>query len=473
MIISKGSEAITGGISVYAKTIVLNILKDCGLDLRDVTTKSLEAIREQMDIVQTKINAIAAKQELYHDQQILNNVLNEFNSSKNKYYRFFTNGMGYLGELEADESVSEEEAEYARHKFYVDNIEALTFDGSPFATYVQELASKVLQPNAADPNKDIFYYYDNTIASTDKWDIQYYKNIRNFMSFIDSSLVIYSDIAKFQIYYKALNAGEAARRSYAGQIDDMAAAVNAVNVQFQNKLKSLEYIKLAWENRGVQRYIPTGKYYSTRMATLTYNPEDYVYADSRQALILGYKNDKGTHGLLQECYTYHPNQDIIRAVANDFKEYAGDYYTSGYTINDYLKYAGFWAVNDDLFNKAVGLFNGDFYVDQHGFMNHDIDYSTSWYDQHGNYVRKNVYEVDSYYTWYGALKRTVLRRPEAEYYYFLCFGVLDGNWLHLDGQYSKTYMCDANFTVFEQLYFHPKYMDLYQKVGPITYHNCW
>ena len=45
MIIEKGGEAITGGISVYAKTVVLNLLKECGLDFRDATTKSLEQIK--------------------------------------------------------------------------------------------------------------------------------------------------------------------------------------------------------------------------------------------------------------------------------------------------------------------------------------------------------------------------------------------------------------------------------------------
>lgn len=59
IIMDKGAELITGGISTYGKTLVLNLLKECGLDLRDANTKSLERIEKQLEVLDNKLNAIA------------------------------------------------------------------------------------------------------------------------------------------------------------------------------------------------------------------------------------------------------------------------------------------------------------------------------------------------------------------------------------------------------------------------------
>lgn len=471
MIVEKGGEAITGGISVYAKCVVLNLLKECGLDLRDATTKTLEQIQGQLTIIEKKVDAIVAKQEEYHSQDILNGVLDPFLIANNRYMRYITGNMAYLASLEQDDELTEEELEAERIQSYHDGIDKLLFDGAPLATQITILASKVLEPNQADPRKDIFYYYDQTMGLYDKWDVQYYRNVKNFIAYLDGILILLSDLAKFQIYYLAKDASEGMKRTYAQQIDDMAKAVNAVNALFANKLESMDGILYNLQ-KGWNTYRPTGVSYGTRMCTLTYNLNDKGWGDSRQALLLDYYNDYGKRGLHQVAYCYQPNQDIVEAVANDFREFAGDYCTSSYTIQTYLSNAGFWAKNDDLFDKADGLFMGDMYVDKYGFMHDDKDYSFRYYDRWGVHRRRNAYSVATYHTWYGAVKYAELRSNDQNYY--LCFTTYgNGHW-QLNGTYKETYMYDIEFTVNAAVYYKVDYKEfLSNKPGPIALHDWW
>ena len=272
-IVSKGGEAITGGIQVYAKCIVLNLLKECGLDFRDATTKTLENIQKQLNIIETKIDAIAAKQAQYHAEDILNPILELFATANIRYMNYVSGSLAYLAELENDETLTEEEIEEKRVAAYNDGINKLFFDGAPFATYVTTLADRVMKPNKTDARKDIFFYYDETMGQYDKWDIQAYKNTRNFIAYLDSTLILLSNLAKFQIYYLAKDADTAMRKTYSQMIDDMAIAVNQVNASFAAKIQSMKSIQDNWD-RGLNRYIPTDKFYGTRMCTLTYNLED-------------------------------------------------------------------------------------------------------------------------------------------------------------------------------------------------------
>ncbi len=472
MIISKGGEAITSGLSVYGKCVVLNLLKECGLDFRDATTKTLEKIQGQLNIIEQKVDAIVSKQEQYHSEDILNNVLSSFITMNIRYMDYISGNMAYLARLENEGELTEEEIEAERIASYHDGIDKLLFDGSPFASEVALLASRVLEPNPSDNRKDIFYYYDHTMGLYDKWDIQRYKNIKNFIAYLDGTLILMSDLAKFQMYYLAKNATEGMKITYANKIKTMADNVNAVNRFFAEKLESMREIQYNW-NDGKNRYIPTGHFYATRMCTLTYNLNDRGWGDSRQALVLDYYNDYGKRGLHQVAYCYQPDQDIVEAVANDFREFAGDYCTPAYTIQDYLSNAGFWAKNSDLFDKADGLFMGDMYVDKHGFMHDDYDYSFRYYDRWGVHRRRNAYEVASYHTWYGGIDHTEFRGTDDNYY--LCFTqTYYGNYWTLNGQYKQVYMDDRKFTVNDAVYYRVSYKDfLSGKPGPVGVHEWW
>lgn len=471
-LISKGGEAVMGGIQVYAKCVVLNLLKDCGLDLRDATTKSLEGIKKQLGIIETKIDAIAAKQAQYHAEDILNPILELFATANIRYMSYVSGTLAHLAALENDESLSEDDVEAERLAAYNDGIDKLMFDGAPFATYVTTLADRVMTPNKTDTRLDIFYYYDQTMGQYDKWDIQRYKNVRNFSAYLDSTLVLLANLAKFQLYYLAKGASDALVTAYKQMADDMASAVNRANAYFAAKIQSMKSIQDNWD-RGLNRYVPTDRYYGTRMCTLTYSLDDKGWGDSRQALWLNYYNDYGKHGLHQVAYCYEPNTDIVKAVASDFKSFAGDYCTSAYTIQDYLANAGFWAKNSDKFDASSGLFAGSMYVDKHGFMNDDFDYSFAYYDNWGDFRRKNAYEVASYHTWYGVVDYTRLQNYDRGYY--LCFITANPNrtvW-SLDGTYKQTYMYDIKFTVNEAVYYSVYYMDFVNKPGPITVHEWW
>lgn len=471
-IISKGGEAIMGGVTVYAKAVVLNLLKECGLDLRDATTKTLEKMQQQLGIIEDKIDAIAAKQERYYDENVLNKLLDQYDTVHSKYIDFVCGGLAWIAEQENDEAQTEEEVEEKRIAFYNKSIASLTFDGAPFATFVTDLAKKTITPNQVDQSKGIFYYYDHTIGAIDTWTIQYYNNIKNFITYIDGTLIMLSNLAKFQIQYMAKDADEATLQSYKLIMNKMADAVNAVNLLCAEKLKELDYIRYEWRI-GINKYISTGTYYSCRMATLTYNLDDRG-STSRQGLWLAYCNDTGKHGNLQVAYLYQPNTDIVTAVANDFREYSGSYCSYSYTIQDYLQYVGFWSKNMTLFNESAGLFCGNMYVDKYGFMHDDKSYSVAYFDVHGNYTRRDAYRVASYHTWYGGLDHTELRYYDTSY--FLCFGKYSGvssGTLQLDGMYKETYMSDVNFTVSDAVYYTYHYKEMYQKVGPIAFHDAW
>ncbi len=471
LIISKGGEAISGGISVYAKSIALNLLKECGLDLRDATTKTLEKIQTQLNIIEEKVDAIAYKQEQYHSEDVLSKVLDLLYEANFKYVNYVTGSLSYLADIECDPSISEEEAEKERLKVYNDGVKDLFIDASPFATYVTTLAKRVIKPNSADGTKNIFYYYDHTIGLSDKWTIQYYKNVKNFIAYIDSALILLSNLAKFQIYYRSQEVGEGMKKTYELMMNDMADAVNEVNTLFAAKLKEIDYIRNEWQWMGINKYIATNKYYSTRMATLTYDLNDRGYGDSRQGLILAYSNSYGKQGNLQVTFAYQPNNDILEAVSKDFRSFAGDYCTSSYTLKDYLASAGFWCNNPDLYDKAAGLFAGNMYVDKYGWKYDDKDYSIAYYDNYGNYKRSNAFTVATYHTWYGGVDYTELHGNDKNYY--LCFGVKNGNNVQLDGAYQSTYMYDCEHTVANAVYYRYPYMSLYQQTGPITFHNCW
>lgn len=470
-IISKGGEAIMGGISTYAKYIALNLLKECGLDLRDATTKTLERMQAQLNIIENKVDTIATKQEQYHSEDVLSKVLELYCGANWKYVNYVTGSLTYLTNVECDETISEEDAEKERLRVYNDGVKDLLVDGAPLATYVTFLAQRALQPNTTDATKNIFYYYDHTMGLHDKWTVQYYKNVKNFIAYIDSVLILLSNLAKFQIYYKAKEVGEGMRQTYELMMNDMAKAVNQVNSLFAAKLEEIDYIRQDWKFWGLNKYIATGKYYHTRMAALTYDLDDREWNDSRQGLMLGYINSYGKQGNLQVAYAYQPNNDIVKAVSEDFKAFSGDFCSPSYTIKDYLAAAGFWCKNQDLFNKAAGLFAGNMYVDKYGFMNDDKDYSAAYYDNYGNYKRTAAYSVATYHTWYGGMDHTEFRANDKNYY--LCFGVRNGYELLLDGSYQRTYMDDLNHTVAKAVYFHYPYMELYQKTGPISYHSCW
>lgn len=472
-LISKGGELITGGIQTYAKSIVLNLLKECGFDFRDATTKTLEKIQEQLTVIEKKVDAMAAKQEQYQAEKILGDLLKVVGVANNNYVGYVVDGLGDIANYE-NSDMSEDEIEAKRKIYYDNTVSNLIINGNPFVTYVSDLADYILLPNPADRSKTVFDYYTSTIGVYDTWSTLYLKNVKNFMAYLDSTLVTCANLAKFQMYYKALGMDSTTIKVYSGMMDTMAAKVNSVNALFKAKLDSLKELEDK-KDAGINIYMATGKEYSTRMATLTYNVNDNDgNGDSRQGLLMDYYyNSDGTRGdAYKFAMEYVPDQDFVAKVASDFKTYAGAFCVSTYTIKDYLKYAGFYSANSDLFDKAIGLYNANMYADGAGFLNQDYTYSATYYNDAGEYTRKPIYQVDSYHNWNFDVTRTVFTQLDDSYY--LCFATPDGDKQKLDGQYKDVYMKDVMSTVVDKVFYKKYFYDISDTNKTGWYlHDCW
>ncbi len=474
-LISKGGDLITGGITTYGKTVVINLLKECGIDFRDATAKTLDKIQEQLGAIQEKITALAEQENQHHSEEILNPVLKLVKKGSHYSTYFVVNGLCDLVELETDSTLTEDQVEAARKQYYTDAISKLFIDGKPFADFVTEIAEAVLTPNGADLSKDIFYYYDETLGVYDTWSTLKIQNIQNFAAYIDSVLVSCANIAKFQMYYYTQDMGDIAKKSYAKMIDTMATSINAVNEKFKKTLDSLQPL-IEKRDKGIVTYMKSGKDYSRRMATLTYDINDKVGDnDSRQGLIKDFHQyEDGRRGnLLRYALQYVPDTTFVAQVAADFKTYSQAFYTPDYTLIDYLKYAGFYAVNQDLFDKSLGLYNANMYADGYGWYGEDYDYCGTYYDTHGDYKRKVNYRVASYHNWNGNPVRTRLDNVDAGNYY-LCFATPSGDKQVLDGKYSLVYMKDELYTVQKASFFDEYYDDVYDNNKTGWYlHDCW
>lgn len=469
-LISKGGSLIVGGIQTYATSIAINLLKECGFDFRDATTKTLEKIQEQISALETKIDAMAAREEQQHSETVLSPIIQAIDEAQNNYLPFVVTGIGQLAEYENDTTLTEEQIEQYRLDFYNNGVSKLLINGNPLATYVSNLADMVLTPNRTDLSKTIFDYYNNTLGVYDTWATLRIKNMRNFMAYIDTTLVALTNLAKFQMYYMTINFDTVTKNTYAQMVNTMATKVNQVNELFKKQLAALDTLQEKVDN-GINIYLATNKEYSTRMATLTFDTTDKVDTDSRQGLLMRINNPGVSYnGYVLE---YIPDQSFLASVANDFQTYANAFCTADYTIQDYLKYAGFYATNEELFDKSIGLYNAGMYEDGHGFLNQDYEYTTSYYNNRGEYTRKALYEVDSYHDWNWGVTRTVFTQYTNDY--FLCFATPDGDQQKLDGKYDLKYFCDVKKTVEKQVALDVNIYDAISKNNNNgwTLHDCW
>ena len=406
-------------------------------------------------------------------KKILGDLLKVVGVANNNYVGYVVDGLGDIANYE-NSDMSEDEIEAKRKIYYDNTVSNLIINGNPFVTYVSDLADYILLPNPADRSKTVFDYYTSTIGVYDTWSTLYLKNVKNFMAYLDSTLVTCANLAKFQMYYKALGMDSTTIKVYSGMMDTMAAKVNSVNALFKAKLDSLKELEDK-KDAGINIYMATGKEYSTRMATLTYNVNDNDgNGDSRQGLLMDYYyNSDGTRGdAYKFAMEYVPDQDFVAKVASDFKTYAGAFCVSTYTIKDYLKYAGFYSANSDLFDKAIGLYNANMYADGAGFLNQDYTYSATYYNDAGEYTRKPIYQVDSYHNWNFDVTRTVFTQLDDSYY--LCFATPDGDKQKLDGQYKDVYMKDVMSTVVDKVFYKKYFYDISDANKTGWYlHDCW
>ncbi len=473
-LVTDGSKLVDGIVTGYEKTLVINLLKSFGIDIRDASIKYLERIENALSEIKEKLSIIEKKQDIYHAEEVLNENLYKMFSNVQFNIKDKVNGSLWdLAMLELDETIPEEEVEARRYAVYeaickdytlANNANGLGIE-TTLVTYATQLADTILHPNQADKSKDIFYYYDYTIGLNDKWTGQKIKNRRDYIAYCTNMLLATVNLAQFDMHYRYIEK-PAARGTYDQQLKTMAEYVNAVGKKFQEELIVLDEQEKLMQEDHITTYLPTNTQYSTRMATLTYNPNDRVGDDSRQGLLraaLKYNGDYKDYGM-----AYHPEQNILKYVANDYKDYITTYGDEDYTINKYLKEAGFYAVDQELFDNAAGLFNGNLYADGMGYLNHDTEVTATYYNQNGDYTRTPIYKVDCYHTWYGGVDHYDLQYKNFDYY--LCF--LKADQIHLNGDYE--WECYDRLTnIISRNLFYKDYGNPLVVDNSYVVHDCW
>lgn len=470
-IITDGPSLITGAVTTYAKNMVINILKDYGIDFRDASIKYLERIENSLEEIKEKLNAIEKKQDIYQAQSILNNGLykmfTEINFTiKDKVY----GSLWELATLELEDKLSEEELEARRYEVYKALLKDYSLQANTLGLentlvgYASTVADAILRPNQADPSKDIFYYYDLTLGQNDKWVGQQIKNRRAYIAYCTNMLLATVNLAEFDMHYR-YEEKPAARATYDRELQTMADYVNAVGTKFQAELKRLDELEKKMKDDHITSYLPTNTEYSTRMATLTYNLNDREGDQSRQSLL---RANKLGSSYRDSGMAYHPDQNLINNVVNDYKTYVGTYHLEDYSINKYLKDAGFYANNEDLFDSAAGIFYGDLKVNSMGLFYHDTELTSAYYNKEGNYVSTPIYKVNCYHNWLGAVTRSEL--VEKNFDYYLCF--IRSDQKRLVGNFQASYF-DRLTTDISRSLFYTDDIGYFVGYSDFFVQDCW
>ena len=474
-LVSKGSSLVVDGIQTYSKTVILNLLKECGFDFRDATTKTLEKMTQQLNVIAAKIDALAEQQDKQYSESVLSKVLDKV--KEGQYYTsiYVLGGLSTLIDSENDPTKTEEEVEKERQAFYKNTLSKLTINGKPFASFVQETAEAVLQPNSADPSSDIFTYYNKTLGVYNTWSSFKIANTSKFMAQILETLLACTNLAKFQLYYMALGKDAATIATYKRAMTEMVTMVNAVNEKFKNYLNNVLQPLIDKKEQGINVYMSTNKEYSFRMATLTFNVNDKENDDTRASLYMDYyTREDGKYGQNDSrVLQFKPDQNFLASVAKDYKTYAGAFYDPNYTMIDYLKSAGFHANNEELFDKAIGLYNANGYSDGSGINYDDKAITSTYYSLQGDYTRSLVYKVDAYHNWNFDITDTVFHNCDNNYY--LCFATFNDGKEVLDGTYETLYIGDSWYTLNKNLPIRKYYYDAITNNRNNTWylHDCW
>ncbi len=467
-ITEKGYNIITGGIETYAKNFVLNVLKDYGFDFRNQSVKYLEKVLEQLEVIKFKLDNIDKKMDEYNAQYYINNLTQKLKKTELEYMGIVKDGLWTIAQHEQSGKYSEEDLEKERVQFYKDFLENMKVsEYEYFPNYVSDLAEYILHPNQGDKTKNIFYYYSLTLGKYDKWTTQEYKNKRAYIAYLDTMLLTAANVAKFDTYYRIQGKGQAAYNTYDGYMNTMAAKVNEVNKVFQDELKRLDEIEKVRKDNKIITYLPTNTQYSTRVATLTYNPNDSDYGgDSREALMMSNINT-ARGGYMDHGYAYEPNRNLLNSIKDDYSVYSSSYGKEGYNLLSYLKDIGFYANNSTLFDKSAGLFYGNTNAISEGYLDHDTNLKAQYIDLNGNVITKQMYGVATYHTWYGGVDRYEFRHCDDQYYIVF----IKADQTYLDGTYHINYFDKLACTISKNLKYSTRAnwnVDI-----PVQVHDSW
>lgn len=429
----KGPDIITNTIGCAAgglvKNLATNLLLECGIDLRDGNAAVLDNINKEVQEIKEKLNVVEKKVDQYHAEDIINHVYDYIHFINNNLEPMVTGGLYTLVNEEKAGKLNDKQMEDARVKFYEENLKNKTYkNNNLLATYVTEFAQTITKPNNANNTEGLFHYYALTLGKYDKWTHQEYLNRRNFIAYLDTTLLVATNMARYDLIYRAKNVDEATLNTYKKYLDNLVKAVKDVNQMFKKELTRLDNIENDRIKKHVMTYIPTGNKYANRVATLTPNLEDKT---GRNALVAKgdphYKFD----------FVYQPDLNLVDKVNKDYVEYKKAFKENDntYTINKYLKEAGFYANDEKTFENAAGLYRGELYQNRCGLYNHDTELSIAYYNKLGEKKRKDVYKVNVFHDWFGNAKDYRIDNLDNDYY--ICF-IKEGE-KELVGNYVSAY----------------------------------
>lgn len=454
-IATSGPNILSSAIGVGVKYIATNILLDYGFDMRDPSIQYLEKVLDEIKEVKTKLDTINEKLDVYHAEDSLKTLYQYVLDAQIDVFPLVNRGLWKLAQAEADTALTEEEKEARRVDFYNTSLKDFKIDGRDITKFVTHFATAINQPNASS-NKDIFYYYQLTSGQYDKWSTQSYVNRRNYIAYLDTLLLSSANIAIFDYQYRYANVGEASKGVAEQNFNDMIKAVSDVNGRFQKELNRLEEYETLKKEKGEIIYLPTGVHYSTRLATLTFNNKD----KDRQGLIKGITNK----GVAQDfVLAYEPNQEMLSNIIKDYKDCAAAIGDNTYTLKNYLKGIGFYAKDNNLFESAKGLYQGNFENKCSGYLNDDANLRSSYYDDQGNIKTTTQFFCEAHHGIIAKYADYVIKCYASEYY--LCLVRADQQ---LDGGYELKHLIAGRENMPKQLYKEISLKEDYEKAQQNT-----
>lgn len=451
----------------FGKKFIINTLYDYGIiDLRDQTLKAIDEVKNELKKIETQIGNIDKKLDVQNAEGYINNVIDSEEDVKllNNYFE------GLKTIIKDEENIQNDgdiENINIAEKDRLDLFNGIERDNNKevIAERVMVYARNIVKPNPADDTAqgNIFHYYDLTLGKHNKWTYQEYINKRAFINELATNLLIGTTVAKLDLYYKIKQAPDVMKQAYLKKGAALDKLVKEANGVFQTELIRLDKIEQKRQNEHIETYLPTGKEYKNRLATLTF---DLNCKDGNQALIVA--NDGLYLGEEKPEYVYNPNQNFVKTINEDFKAYKNAYEGEDYTINDYLKDAGFYAYNDELFDKAAGLYYGNLYHDRCDYLDHDTVISATYFDQDGNYQRKNIYRVNVFHDWMGNPSECRIDNLDNNYYFCFVENNAKGQ-EQLVGNYETNYFHNTwEFKLIKKVFYHVDACCQYVRIPALT-----
>ena len=427
---SLGCQMICAATYVGAKYLVTSILKNYGVDIGEVSLQYLERIEGEIKEIQNQLNVISSNMDQYNAEDNLKNLYSYVNYASVDIMNEVKGGLFKLASMESDKNNSDEYLEQQKKNYYNTSLKDFKIEGTNIANFTTRFANTILTPVKSCPTNDLFHYYQLTNGKFDKWSTQSYKNRRNYIAYLDTLLLSCANLAIFDYQYRSEGMDEASKASNDQRISNMITAVNDVNGMFQKELQRLDGYK-ELQNKGELIYLPTGKHFSSKMATLTFNHDDV----ERQLLLKGVEQESNNlftgrkKNLLSYMLTYQTTHKMVNDVVEDYKNYIKAYGLKDYTINQYLKDIGFSADRQDLFDKANGLYYGEVNIAYSGYLGDDLSIKAKFYDRNGDFQNKTQFFVSCKHKFMIADEYVV---DYSDQDYYLCFQNTD---FTLDGEY--------------------------------------